>query len=232
MGSAFGRVGAVIGVFALVSGCSGGGGSGRSLPLEQFGTKFIAAYCHKLLSCCSSAQLAAINPTIVDQASCEASLVPSPQSDLALAPGLVDAGVVTYHADTAQGCLNELAAFPCGGAGQSALSQCGRVFQGTLTAGSPCGVSLECASDYCTNAPSGGIACAAPVGLGESCEFAPCSSGLSCVSSPSSGQPRTCGQPFPDGSGCMYDADCAGGACVMDASTGLATCGPLSICRL
>jgi hypothetical protein len=221
----------MIGVFGLVSGCSGGGGSGRSPPVDQFGAEYVAELCHKLLSCCDSAQLAAIDSTIVDEASCEARFAPSPQSDLALAPGLVDAGVVTYHADTAQGCLDELAALPCVASGPAPLQQCRRVFQGTLGAGSLCAVSLQCASDYCTNANSSVLACAGPVGLGESCEFAPCSPGLSCVSSASSG-PRTCGQPLLNGQACMYNADCAGGACVRDASTGLAICGPLSVCRL
>src|SRR5689334_18638612 len=68
MGSAFGRVGAVIGVFALASGCSGATGGGPSLPLGQFSSEFLAARCHKLLTCCS-AELAAIDPMIVDQAS-------------------------------------------------------------------------------------------------------------------------------------------------------------------
>jgi len=215
-------------VVTLGSGC-GGGASTSGPPVDQFAGKYIAAVCQRLISCCSSAQLAAISPSIIDVPSCEAALAPSPQSQLALGPGLVDAGVATYDTATAQGCLAELAALPCGTSTPSAVAQCAQVFQGNLPAGSPCSAGVECSSDFCSNASGGVSTCAAPVGAGQSCEFAPCSSGLACVSSQSGG-PRTCGQPLPDGSACMSKADCAGGSCAVDSSTGLGTCGPTPLC--
>jgi hypothetical protein len=228
MGRALVRIGAVIGVVSLGSGC-GGGASNPAPPADQFAAKYLAALCQKLISCCTSAQLTAIFPGIVDVPSCEAALAPSPQSVLALGPGLVAAGGATYDTAAAQGCLAELAALPCGASTPSALAQCGQVFQGTLAAGGPCSVGVECSSDFCTNASGGVSTCAAPVGAGQSCEFAPCSSGLACVFSQSGG-PRTCGTPLPDGSACMSNADCAGGSCAGVNSNGIGTCGPTPLC--
>src|SRR5207248_3684158 len=124
--------------------------------------------------------------------------------------------------------LAALAALPCGMWGGARnpppVPQCDGVFVGTLSAGSARGTSVECASNFCTNASTGvGSACAAPVGLGQSCEFAPCTSGLACVSN-SSGGPRTCGQSFPAGSSCHYNEDCASGLCMGDASGNPPTC--------
>jgi hypothetical protein len=224
----------VLTAVAMAPGCGGGGSSGPPLPLDQFIAQFLVLRCHKVLSCCSSSEIAAIDPMIVDEASCETRLAPTPQSDLALAPALVDAGLVTYDGDVAQKCLDALAALTCetwaGPFNIPTPPQCNGLIEGTVAAGGSCGVSLECASDYCTNASNGGLACAAPVALGVSCELAPCVSGLSCVSSPQSGAPRTCGHPSPDGSACVHDADCTSNFCNTDVSTGLSTCAPPGTC--
>jgi hypothetical protein len=223
----------VVSALTTTLGC-GQASSGSSIGLDQFSTESVAAVCHKVFTCCTSTEIAAIDPMIVDEASCEARLAPTPSSVLTSAPALVDAGVVVYHGDAARACLDAFAALPCntwGGPFSSLrLAACAPVFQGTLPAGSTCAVSAECASDYCTNASNGGVACAAPVNLGESCEFAPCTSGLSCVSNQAGG-PRTCGHPFPDGSACLYAQDCASGFCSMDPSTGSSTCEPPATCN-
>jgi hypothetical protein len=172
---------------------------------------------------------------IVDEASCQARLVPSSGSVLATGPARVDAGVVVYDAEAARACLDALAAFPCdrwGGPSSSLpLAPCGQVFKGKLPAGSSCGLNVECVSEYCGDTPSGSFACAAPANLGDSCEFAPCTPGLSCVSNPSSGGPRTCSHPFSDGTACLYDRDCNSGFCIVDGSTGLSTCGSPQTCN-
>jgi hypothetical protein len=219
MRRAAGRTGLVLFVWGL-AGCGGGG---TPEPIGQFSTQFIAAFCQRLLACCSSAELAAVEPLIVDQASCETELAPSPQSTLATGPGLVDAGAATYNGAAARACLDAVAALPCGmwrsPTMPPAISQCDGVFVGTLPAGSACGSSPECASDFCTNDNSGGTSCAAPVGLDQSCEFAPCVAGLHCVSPPGGGGPRTCQtQTFAVGSPCSFDQDCTSGICTADTS--------------
>jgi hypothetical protein len=227
------RLGIVLVAFGLGS-CGGG-----SVPLDQCGAQLEATRCHKLLACCSLGQIAALDRTIVDEATCEASFAASGNSVVAAAAPLVDAGVVIYRGDQARACLDALAGLDCetwsGGSDLVAPpSPCNRAFEGTLAAGSPCTVSmeLECASGACTNDATGALACAAPVGLGQSCEAAPCVLGLRCVSDPTSGGPRTCGQPLPDGAVCALDQDCASGSCVFAAISGPNTCARPPMCHL
>ena len=223
MQRALGKIGVVLAAL-VVAGCGGGGG-GAPIPFDQFDAQFIAVYCHKTFACCDTGEIAAIDPTIVDEATCEASF--SAMAAMHPAPGkaLVDAGLATYHGDRARTCLDAVIVLPCimwgGPSSKTPIPQCDGVIEGTLPAGSACGTSAECASDYCGNDNAGGLACAAPVMLGESCEFAPCVSGLACVSNPSSGGPRMCGHAFPDGSACAYDPDCTSGLCATDAASGL-----------
>jgi hypothetical protein len=212
------RIGVVVFACAAAAGCGGGG---TPEPLGQFESQFVAAFCQRVLACCSSAEFAAVGLQIVDQASCETAFAPGPQSALGSGPGLVDAGLATYNGDAARACLDAVAALPCG-MWRSPLMppnvpQCDGVFVGTLPAGSACTSSPECASDFCTNDSSGGISCAAPVGLAQSCEFAPCVAGLHCVSPPGGGGPSTCqAQTFALGSPCFSDQDCTSDICTAD----------------
>jgi hypothetical protein len=232
---AFADIGFVLAAF-VVAGCGGGGGGGgASIPIDQLDAQLFAVFCHKMFACCDATEIAAVDPTIVDEATCEASLsaihAMSPGNDKAL----VDAGLAIYDGDRARACLDAVSALPCstwgGPFGNVPIPQCDGVFTGTLPAGSACGISGECASDYCGNAPTGGLACAAPVMLGESCEFAPCVSGLACVSNGSSGGPRICGHAFADGSSCLYNPDCTSGHCTTDAATGLSACSRPATCN-
>lgn len=231
MRRAFGGIGAALLGCALAQGC---GSSGSPEAMGQFGGDYVAAVCQRILACCSGAEIAAVDPTIVDQASCETALAPSSGSLLVTGAAAVDAGVAVYHGDAARACLTALAALPCGmWSGPLALPrvpQCDGIFVGTLPAGSTCGTSVECASNYCTNNNTGGDSCAAPVTGGQSCEFAPCTSGLSCVSPPGGNGLRTCGEPSPAGSPCFYNQDCTSGFCTLDATTGQSTCSPATSC--
>ena len=227
-----GNIGVVLAAF-VVAGCGGGGG-GAPIPIDQLDAQLFAVFCHKMFICCDATEIAAIDPTIVDEVTCEASL----SAIHSMSPGdgkaLVDAGLATYDGARARACLDAVSALPCstwgGPFGNVPIPQCDGVYTGTLPAGSACATSGECTSDYCGNAPAGGPACAAPVMLGESCELAPCVAGLACVSH-SSGGPRTCGHAFADGESCLDNPDCTSGHCTTDAATGLSACSRPATCN-
>lgn len=195
--------------------------------MDQFFSQYVAALCHKVFTCCDAAEIAAfrsmVDPTIVDEASCEASSTAMSGTQLALEQYRVDAGLATYHGDRARACVDAESALTCstwGGLfGMKMPPACAGVLVGALADGSPCYNSEDCASGYCGDTATGQGACVAPVKLGERCELAPCASGLTCVSDPSSGGPNTCGHEFPDGSPCLYDADCQSGICSTTAAT-------------
>ena len=84
MRRAFEGIGVVVFTWALTQGCGGGGG-GPPEPVGEFSADYVAALCHRILAC-NSSEIAALDPTIVDQASCEAGLEPSSGSDLGLLP--------------------------------------------------------------------------------------------------------------------------------------------------
>lgn len=225
----FGNLGVVLAAF-VVAGCGGGGG-GPSIPIDQFLPQYVAATCHTIFACCDATEIAAlgsIDPTIVDEASCEASLTAMAAMHWANDKALVDAGFATYHGDRARACLDAVSSLTCstwgGPFGTDRPPQCDGLLVGTLPAGSACALGGQCASGYCVGTGDGEPACAAPVELGESCQFAPCVSGLACVSDSSGSIPRTCGYALPDGSPCFYDPDCKSGLCAEDAATGQYAC--------
>jgi hypothetical protein len=208
---ASGRIGIVVLAGALALGCGGGG---PQEPMGQFTGDYEAAICRRMLACCG-VELA--GSTVVDQATCVASLGQVGYG-FALADAYVDAGTVAYRGDLAHGCLEAVAALPCG-MWQAPfqwpdIPQCDGVYAGKVPAGGSCSSYLECASNICLYDSSGGVACAAPVGLGASCgDYVPCAAGLHCVSNPGGGNRLCQQQALPVGSPCSYQQDCASGLC-------------------
>jgi hypothetical protein len=232
----FGSVGIVLATLMIASGCGGGGGGGGApLPLDQFATELVAAICHKTFTCCDATELATLDPSIVDEASCRASYGASYSMRTAQFQAEIDAGLSVYDPGAARRCLDTFAALTCAAwGGDLSLRRypvCADVMVGTQPAGTACASTDECAGGYCGSSSTNMAAtCADRVNRGESCEFAACVHGLACVSPPSGG-PRTCGDPAPDGSSCAFDDDCASTFCVPDSTAGGRTCGIQTTCN-
>ena len=180
------RLGIVLAASVLARGC---GDAIRSppLPLEQFVAQFVAIGCQKVFACCNAAELGALGPAIVDEASCRSDLGADP--NISATRARVADGTARYDGYKARGCLDTLAALPCsvwaGGNTLGRFPMCNGIIVGTAPAGSACVSDDVCASGRCSADPNTGgpLSCVAPVQRGESCEFAPCASGLSSASS-------------------------------------------------
>jgi hypothetical protein len=224
--TAFRRSAVVVSLVAVTAGCGDGG---SSYTYEQFMTDSLADQCHKVFTCCDSAEIAMLDPSIVDEASCRAYFATSNNSSVASARALNEAGRATYQSDRARACFDARVAVPCanwGGlltSGHPPIPACDQVLVGTLAEGSSCDSNVECATNYCS-----GFVCVAPMILGQACEPSSCVAGLACVI-PRGGGSGACQQPLPEGSACLNNSDCATGFCIPD-SAFTASCGLPTMC--
>jgi hypothetical protein len=191
-----------------------GGGNGRSVPFDDLVGELLNAECDFLVACGAAP----------DRTTCLASIGPDSQQ---LDTFKVDiaAGIVLYDARAAGACIDAFKSLASckqtaiGDFSQRINATCGKVFTGSLPAGSTCFFSEECANQ--------GIC------SGQTCGADGCCTGT-CVARPA---------PIPPGGDCtslLQNQDCidgtrctanaaGGGTCKVPLAAG-ARCGPYDRC--
>lgn len=214
---------------AALAGCGpgSGGGGGGAISLDRLDEEYAAAFCRKLFTCCTAAELPETPAGSGDEAACRATLgaMIAPEWDEIRAG--VASGIITYDGAKTRTCIDALAALPCtewGGddAGER-IPDCDLIIRGKVAPGGACIASLECTDGWCA---SGGI-CMANARLGQSCVGTSCQGGLYCDTD-AAGALTTCAVYQPNGAPCSFDAECRSNSCGAVAPR---VCGPSEICN-
>jgi hypothetical protein len=221
--NADGQVVTMCGLLAIVMGCgSGSGGSGATVPLDQFASAYAAAVCRKAFDCCDASERADHPTFAADEANCRTAYAAPILSAIATHQASIDVGRVLYHGDRARRCIDAIAALPCAQWSRDdaarRISDCLYYTTGTIAPGGTCTWTIECADGTCGNQNT----CVGRADLGQTCQGVPCRQELACIVD-ASGTPTVCVEPYADGSPCRYDFECAN-FCVAG------VCGPATFC--
>lgn len=221
------RVGFVL--VAALAGCGadGTGRAGGAILLDQLDEEYAAAFCRKIFTCCTTAELSDTPAGSGDEAACRATISAASASDLGDIQTSVASGIVIYDGAKARSCFDTLVALPCtewgGDDAPDRIPDCALIVRGTVAPGGACGATEQCADGWCA---SGGI-CMANTRVGEACVGRPCQDGLYCDTD-AAGALTTCAAYQSNGAPCSFDDECRSKSC--GASTPR-VCGPSLICN-
>jgi hypothetical protein len=216
---------------AALAGCgpSGGGtgSAGGAIRLDQLDAEYAAAFCRKLFTCCTAAELMATPAGSGDEAACRATYGARIAADFEAIRGGVASGAATYDGAKARSCFDALVGLPCtewgGDDALERIPDCALFLRGTVAPGGACIVSQQCTDGECQ---TGGI-CVANARAGEACAGRPCQGGLYCDTD-AAGALTTCAAYQPNGAPCSFDDECRSKTC----GTGTPrVCGPSEICN-
>jgi hypothetical protein len=143
------------------------------------------------------------------QSACTTNLDNALLSTLGQIQASIDQGVLTYHSDVANACINAQkgALADCNNdatALAANVTLCAGVFTGNAPAGAACPSGGGCASGLACRLKS---SCGTPAADGASCASAPCATGLACLPS------IKCGAPLAAGTMCTRGDQCASNFC-------------------
>jgi hypothetical protein len=213
-----------------------GGGSGRSVPLDDLAADLVNAECDSLVACGS----------VPDRATCLGS-IRLDDAQFATMKADIAAGTVAYDGRAAGACIDVFKSLASckqtavGDIGRRLDATCGKVFTGLLPAGSACFFDDECAdrgtcgNQVCSNHCCAGtcVARPAPIPLGGDCgnplPNQDCIEGTICAANATGG--GSCKTPLPAGARCGPYDRCAlpyhcGGNINLDTGEGNCTAPP------
>jgi hypothetical protein len=199
-------------VFALVAGCSAG------IDYDNFANALIDARCSYYVRCgvaATGTECTAFYQRVATD---------NPSTNAA-----IEAGLVVYHADVAQDCLDAYAALSCDTTQQSAdaLTVCNGVLTGTVGAGGTCAFDKECESQNCDVPTCTAACCTGTCGpamplpsIGQPCT-AFCAGDAYC------GADSICHAPLVEGAACTTEPCANGLYCAGRTMTNPGRCKPL-----
>ena len=221
------------GVLALalfMASCGGGGGAG-TVPLSQFGARFVAAQCARVFRCCSVAQVQAIyGSSVTDESTCVAQLRPLGDLTATQLGEQQSGGRLRYDGAAAAACFQKMGTAACTATSNEPdnIPECSAYIVPLVETGGACSADLECKTGFCDRPAVSGAdgVCAVVPTKGMPCTSR-CAPGSTCDLT------GMCVDPKPDGSTCFVDEDCVSGNCDNPNLTGgtcaapsWPTCGP------
>lgn len=220
-------------VLAFLGGC---GTSPEGVRLPVVGEAYGRAYCNRVFTCCTEAEIAAryggAGLVFSDEPSCVTRLGGAFANEFVYDVTNAEASSRgRYHPDRMAACLERLRNLSCAEfSTTSVLPRCiPAPVEGLVPDGGSCDHDFQCISDYCQGGNHAGTAgtCRAPPGPGELCPDPTCADGLYCDGSE---QPLICKPLLPDGAGCVCDLECTSRSCNGVDATGGGTCGSPTVC--
>jgi hypothetical protein len=172
------RLGAALGVFALVTACNN---NAAPIPLDQLAGREAAVLCGYLQRCNLATGFSQVTGSAGGD--CTSTLTPYFASQVFGQYQLaINAGTLVYHPDQAGQCLAAFDGLACGGFTGAAPPACNATFEGRVMDGGACTLTQECnATSTCTGAA--GMTCGMCTHtpqLGEPCPMGTCASAAYC----------------------------------------------------
>jgi hypothetical protein len=219
-----------------------GGGSTHPVSIDQFPTRFAAAYCKRIFACCKQSEiperLSLFNPSPTDEAGCTTDYAGLITLIIPQAQTAITSGRLRYDPQGAGECIDAYAGLSCAqfsaATTESTLAgRCDHFFVPLVADGGSCDLSSECTSHYCDSVPGSRVdgTCKTKPQQGEPCPAFECADGLICSAGATS---STCQPKKADGQPCYSASECQSNGCEgANASTAtMGTCGaPAVTCQ-